>query len=153
MTNIVLCGGMRKDPKVGGGVVCVYVLHQSKPKESHLVGFKRIMKYLKCVTYVGLRYPKGKVCVLVGYSSLYFVGCKTEKKKWWNLSHTWSCKKLACVPLSTMETEYIAAGSCYTHVMWLKQNLCDYGLNLKCITIRCDNTSAINFTKKPINAI
>lgn len=52
--------------------------------------------------------------------------------------------------LSTAEAEYIAAGSCCAQILWLKQQLRDYGLDLGCIPLRCDNTGAINITKNPV---
>ena len=97
------------------------------------------------------------MCDLKGYSDSDFSGCKTERKSTSDTWHilgsalvSWSCKKQACVALSTAEAEYIAAGSCCTQILWLKQQLSDYGLDLRCISIRCDNTSAINLTKNPI---
>ncbi len=52
--------------------------------------------------------------------------------------------------LSTAEAEYIAVGSCCAQVLWLKQQLEDYGVKLDNIPIKCDNTSAINLTKNPV---
>ena len=46
--------------------------------------------------------------------------------------------------LSTVEAEYIAAGSCYI------QLLLDYGICQTHLTIYCDNTSATNISKNPI---
>lgn len=40
----------------------------------------------------------------------------------------WHSKKQNCVSLSTAEAEYIAAGSCYTQLLWMKQMLRDYGI-------------------------
>ena len=39
--------------------VCLCARYQSNPKESHLTIVKRIIKYLKDTTNVGLWYPKG----------------------------------------------------------------------------------------------
>lgn len=33
------------------------------------------------------------------------------------------------------------------HVLWLKQHLCDYALNIGCFPLICDNMSAINLIK------
>ena len=52
--------------------------------------------------------------------------------------------------LSTAESEYITDGSCYAQILWLKQQLRDYGINLGCIPLKCDNTGAINITKNPV---
>ena len=46
--------------------------------------------------------------------------------------------------LSTAEAEYIAAGSCCAHILWLKQQLEDFGLQISKVPLMCDNTSAIN---------
>ncbi|KAF7145183.1 hypothetical protein RHSIM_Rhsim04G0045300 [Rhododendron simsii] len=46
--------------------------------------------------------------------------------------------------------EYVAVGSCCAQVLWMKQQLEDFGLFFDHIPIKCDNTSAINLTKNPI---
>ena len=63
---------------------------------------------------------------------------------------SWHNKKQACVALSTTEAEYIAAGSCYAQTIWLKHQLSDFGLNISKIPLLCDNTSAINLIKNPV---
>jgi len=52
--------------------------------------------------------------------------------------------------LSTAEAEYIAARSCCAQTIWLKHQLSDFGLKLSKIPLLCDNTSAINLTKNPV---
>ena len=54
------------------------------------------------------------------------------------------------VALSTAEAEYISAGSCCAQILWMKQQLSDYGIVLDHIPIKCDNTSAINISKNPV---
>ncbi len=44
----------------------------------------------------------------------------------------------------------MAAGSCCAQILWMRQQLRDFGLVLDHIPLRCDNTSAINLTKNPI---
>ena len=63
---------------------------------------------------------------------------------------SWSSKKQNSVALSTAEAEYIAAGSCCAQILWIKQQLEDFGIKLTKTPIRCDNTSAINLTKNPV---
>lgn len=50
------------------------------PKESHIATVKRIMKYLKGTTNVGLWYTKGNICYLVGYSDSDYAGYNTDHK-------------------------------------------------------------------------
>ena len=52
--------------------------------------------------------------------------------------------------MSIAEAEYIAISLCYSQVLWQKQQLLDYGVKLDHIPIKCDNTSAINLSKIPI---
>ena len=54
------------------------------------------------------------------------------------------------VAFSIAEAEYITAGSCCAQILWIKQQLSDFGVTLHNIHIFCDNTSAINITKNPI---
>ena len=44
----------------------------------------------------------------------------------------------------------MALGNSCAQVLWMKQQLGDYGLKFSKIPILCDNTSAINLTKNPI---
>ncbi|XP_050895160.1 secreted RxLR effector protein 161-like [Lathyrus oleraceus] len=110
--------------------VCLCARFQANPKESHLTVVKRIMKYLKGTTNVGLWYPKGSMCNLISYSDVDYAGCKTNRKSMSGTCHilgnvlvSWACKKQACVALSTAEAEYIAAGSSCAQILWLKQQL------------------------------
>lgn len=137
--------------------VCLCARIQVNPKESHITAIKRIVKYLKGTTNVGLWYPKGSICDLVGFSDSDYAGCKTDHKSASGTCHilgnalvSWSCKKQVCVALSTAEVEYIAAISCWAQIIWLKHQLSDFGVNLGCIPLHCDNTSAINITKNPV---
>ena len=63
---------------------------------------------------------------------------------------SWSSKKQNSVALSTAEAEYVAAGSCCAQLLWMKQQMEDYGLYFDHTPIKCDNTSAINLSKNPI---
>ena len=54
------------------------------------------------------------------------------------------------VALTTAEAEYVDASLCCSQVLWQKQQLIGYDINLDHILIKCDNTSAINLSKNPI---
>ena len=63
---------------------------------------------------------------------------------------SWYSKKQNNVALSTAEADNVVAGSCCTQILWMKQQLLDYGIRHDHIPIRCDNTNAINLTKNSI---
>ena len=64
---------------------------------------------------------------------------------------SWFSKKQNSVALSTIEAEYIAAGCCCAQILWMKQTLKDFDLIFNITPIMCDNTSAINLSKNPVN--
>ena len=138
-------------------VVCLCARYQANPKESHLKDAKKILKYLKGTTNVGLWYPSYSPIHLIGYSDSDFARCKLDRKSTSGTCHllgssliSWHSKKQACVALSTAEAEYIAAGSCCAQILWLKQQLANFGLKINKVPLRCDNTSATNLTKNQI---
>ncbi|PNX58596.1 copia protein, partial [Trifolium pratense] len=96
--------------------VCMCARFQANPKESHLSAVKRIMRYLIGTQKMGLWYPRGTNCTLVGYSDSDFAGCKMDRKSTSGTCHllgnslvSWHSKKQASVALSTAEAEYVAA--------------------------------------------
>nr|KYP59272.1 Retrovirus-related Pol polyprotein from transposon TNT 1-94 [Cajanus cajan] len=137
--------------------VCLCARFQANPKVSHMKSVKRIFKYLRGTTNVGLWYPKRVSLSLIGYSDSDYAGCRLDRKSISGTCHlpgsafvSWHRKKKACVALSTAEAEYIAAGRCCAQILWMKQQLKEYGTELNKIPLRCDNTSAINLTKNSI---
>jgi len=138
-------------------VVCLCARFQSCLKESHLKAAKRILKYLKGTISMGLWYPSHSPIHLVGYSDSNFVGCKLDRKTQVEhaiyldqVSFHGKVKKQACVALSTAEAEYVAAGSCCAQILWIKQQLEDFGLKISKVPLLCDNTSAIKLTKNQV---
>ncbi|KAL3010727.1 hypothetical protein AAZX31_07G159800 [Glycine max] len=137
--------------------VCMCARFQSDPKFSHLMAVKRIIRYLLGTVSLGLWYPKNSLCNLVGYSYSDFAGSKTDRKSTSGTCQfirsalvSWNSKKQNSVALSTVEAEYISAGSCCAQILWMKQQLSDYGIVLNHIPIKCDNTNAINISKNPV---
>ncbi|XP_066395869.1 secreted RxLR effector protein 161-like [Miscanthus floridulus] len=133
--------------------VCMCARFQADPKEPHLSVIKRILRYLKLTPSIGLWYPKGAIFQLVGYSDSDYAGCKIDRKSTSGGCHLlgrslvfWSSKKQNSVALSTAEAEYIAAGACCAQILYMKQTLLDYGVNLGQVTLLCDNESAVKIT-------
>jgi hypothetical protein len=94
---------------------------------------------------------------LVSYTDSDYAGCKLDRKSTSGYCQflggciiSWASKKQHSVALSTAEAEYVAAGSCAAQVLWVKSQLLDYNIEIGCAPILCDNTSAINLSKNPI---
>ncbi|XP_070011451.1 secreted RxLR effector protein 161-like [Nicotiana sylvestris] len=105
---------------------------QANPKESHLNAVKSILRYLTGTTDLCLWYPKGSNFNLVGYADADYAGFFVDMKN-------------TSVALSIAEAECVAAASCCAQLLWIKQQLVDFGIEVGCIHTLCDNTSAIKF--------
>ncbi|KAI3767016.1 hypothetical protein L2E82_17097 [Cichorium intybus] len=123
---------------------------QAKPKESHLNAVKRIFRYLKHTTSLGLWYSCESSFDLVGFTDSDFAGCSLDRKSTsggcqllGNRLISWSSKKQSSVACSTAEAKYVAVGRCCAQVLWIQNQLIDYGFSLTRTPICCDNTSAI----------
>jgi hypothetical protein len=121
------------------------------------VAVKRILRYLVSTPCFGIWYPKGSTFDLIGYSDSDYAGCKVDRMSTSGTCQflgrslvSWSSKKQTSVALSTVEAEYIAAGQFCTQLLWMRQNLRDFGYNLRKIPLLCDNDSAIRMADNPI---
>jgi hypothetical protein len=131
---------------------------QAAPKESHVLAVKRIFRYLKGTEEFGLWYPKGKDLSLMAYTDADWAGCIDDRRSTSGAAFylgeclvSWLSKKQSSVSLSTAEAEYIAAATCCTQVLWMKQTLTDIQVEYdEPIPIYCDNTSAISISKNPV---
>jgi hypothetical protein len=101
-----------------------------------------------------LWYPKGANLELVGYSDSDFARSLVDRKSTSGACHligcslvSWSSKKQNFVALSTTEAEYIAAGACCAQILYMKQSLLDYGVQLGSVPLLCDNESAVKIAK------
>ncbi|EOY08825.1 Uncharacterized protein TCM_024065 [Theobroma cacao] len=72
------------------------------------------------------------------------------KGKVWTKSSTEPCKKQNSITLSTVEVEYISLGSCCAQILWIRQQLNDFGKTMHKVPIYCDNMNAINISKNPV---
>ncbi|GJU07750.1 putative ribonuclease H-like domain-containing protein [Tanacetum coccineum] len=95
------------------------------PKTSHLNAVKRIFKYLKGLKPNGLMVPRESPFV------------------WKPFSDT-------IVATSTTEAEYVAAANCCGQVLWVQNQLLDYGFNFMNTKIHIDNESTICIVKNPV---
>ncbi|GJS51871.1 putative reverse transcriptase, RNA-dependent DNA polymerase [Tanacetum coccineum] len=62
---------------------------------------------------------------------------------------SWQCKKQNIVANSTTEVEYVAASSFYGHVLWIQNQMLDYGYNFMNTKIFIDNESTICIVRIP----
>ncbi|GJY78608.1 putative ribonuclease H-like domain-containing protein [Tanacetum coccineum] len=134
--------------------VCACARFQVSPKTSHLLAVKRIFRYLKGKPSLGLWYSKDSPLELVAYTDRNYAGATQDRKSTTggcqflgNRLISWQCKKQTVVATSTTEAEYVAAASCCGQVLWIQNQLLDYGYNFMDTVIYIDNTSFLNNLK------
>ncbi|GJR77332.1 hypothetical protein Tco_0089697 [Tanacetum coccineum] len=126
--------------------VCTYARYQVNPKVSHLHAVKRIFRYLKGQPKLGLWYLKDSPFDLVAYTDSDYAGASLDRKSTTGGCQflrcrliSWQCKKQTVVANSTTEAEYVAASSCCGQVLWIQNQLLDYGYNFMHTKIFIDN--------------
>ncbi|GJY43320.1 putative ribonuclease H-like domain-containing protein [Tanacetum coccineum] len=138
-------------------VVCVCSRFQVTPKTSHLNAVKRIFKYLKGKPHLGLWYPRESPFDLEAFFDSDYGGSNLDRKSTTGGCQflgqrliSWQCKKQTIVATSTTEAEYVAAANCCGQVLWVQNQLLDYGFNFMNTKIHIDNESTICIVKNPI---
>ncbi|GKC31358.1 retrovirus-related pol polyprotein from transposon TNT 1-94 [Tanacetum coccineum] len=102
---------LTKDDDVDSMDSSKYRGYNSHNHTTHLEVVKRIFRYIRGTSHLGLWYPKG--CCLT------------------------SCfvKKQTALAISTTEAEYVYAGKACQQALWMKQALIDYGICLNDVPI------------------
>ncbi|GKA06395.1 putative reverse transcriptase, RNA-dependent DNA polymerase [Tanacetum coccineum] len=111
-------------------VVCACARFQVTPKVSHLYVVKRIFRYLKRQPKLGLWYPRNLPFDLEAFSDSDYAGASLDRK--------------------STTGEYVAAANCYGQVLWIQNQMLDYGFNFMNTKIYIDNESTIYIVKNPV---
>ena len=117
----------RPDIVYGVGLLSRYM---ERPKESHWVAAKRILRYIKGTIDLGLFYGYGNEAKLYGHSDSDWGGDQDERKSTTGYvfylgptAFTWASKKQSIVALSSCEAEYVAASAAVCEAIWLRNLL------------------------------
>ncbi|KAI3685421.1 hypothetical protein L6452_34663 [Arctium lappa] len=137
--------------------VCVCARFQVRPKQSHYQAVKRIFRYLKGQPRLGLWYPHDSSFDLLAYSDSDLGGANLDRKSTSGGCQflgarlvSWKCKKQTTVSTSTTEAEYIAAAGCCSQVLWIQNQMLDYGVTFLHTPIFIDNSSPISIVNNPV---
>ncbi|GKC51338.1 putative ribonuclease H-like domain-containing protein, partial [Tanacetum coccineum] len=137
--------------------VCACSRFQVTPKTSHLHAVKRIFRYLKGKPKLGLWYPRVSSFELEAYSDSDYAGVNLDRKSTTGGCQflgrrliSWQCKKQTIMATSTTEAEYVAVANCCGQVLWIHNQMLDYGFNFMNTKIYIDNESTICIVKNPV---
>ncbi|PWA84621.1 ribonuclease H-like domain, Reverse transcriptase, RNA-dependent DNA polymerase [Artemisia annua] len=126
--------------------VCLCARYQVSPKVSHMNAVQRIFGYLKHQPKLGLWYPKESPFHLEAFSDSDYAGDNYDRRSTTGGCQylgrrlvSWQCKKQTIAATSSTEAEYVAAASCCGQVLWMQNQLLDYGFNFKNTPINIDN--------------
>nr|GEU57245.1 hypothetical protein [Tanacetum cinerariifolium] len=94
-----------------------------------------IYRYLKDKPHLGLWYPKDSPFNLMAYSDSDYARASLDRKSTTGGCQflgcrliSWQCKKQTIVATSSTKAEYIDAASCCAQVLWIQNQLLNYGL-------------------------
>ncbi|GJR05998.1 putative reverse transcriptase domain-containing protein [Tanacetum coccineum] len=169
LSSFLMENGFRRGPKIGSSnllltvtrpyIMLLFMLSrfQVNPKASHLNAVKRIFRYLKHQPKLGLWYPRDSPFELEAYSDSDYGGASLDRKSTTGGCQflgrrliSWQCKKKTIVANSTTEAEYVVAANCYGQVLWIQNQMMDYGFNFMNTKIHIDNESTISVIKNPV---
>ncbi|GJU60242.1 putative ribonuclease H-like domain-containing protein [Tanacetum coccineum] len=111
--------------------VCACARFQVTPKASYLHAVKRIFRYLKHQPKLGLWYLRDSPFELEAFSDSDYAGASLDRK-----STTGRCQFLAA--------------HCCGQVLWIQNQMMDYGFNFLNTKIHIDNESTIYVVKNPV---
>ncbi|GJY30191.1 putative ribonuclease H-like domain-containing protein [Tanacetum coccineum] len=111
--------------------ICACVRFQVTPKVSHLHAVKKIFRYIKGQLKLGLWYPRDSPFNLEAFSDSNYARASLDRK-------------------STIGAEYVDAANCCGQVLWIQNQMLDYGFNFMNTKIYIDNESTIYIMKNPV---
>ncbi|GJX93934.1 hypothetical protein Tco_0348520 [Tanacetum coccineum] len=123
-------------------------------KDERGVVVRNKARYLKGKPKLGLWYPRVSSFHLEAYSDSDYAGANLDRKSTTGGCQflgrrliSWQCKKQTIVATSTTETEYVSAINCCGQVLWIQNQMLDYGFNFMSTKIYIDNKSTICIVK------
>ncbi|GKD24990.1 hypothetical protein Tco_1231204 [Tanacetum coccineum] len=131
--------------------------YRENPKTTHLEFVKRIFRYIRGTSHLGLWCPKGTEIETIVYADSDHAADYVDRKSTSGVCTLmgccltyWFAKKQTALAISTTEAKYVSVGKACQQALWMKQVLIDYGIRLDDVPIMCDNKGAIDLSKNPV---
>ncbi|GKC82077.1 hypothetical protein Tco_1137794 [Tanacetum coccineum] len=134
--------------------VCLCAHFQENPKTTNLKVIKRILRYIRGTSHLGLWYSKRTGIETIVYADSDHAGDYVDHKTTSGVCTFmgccltyWFAKKQTAFAISMTEAEYVSARKECQQAQWMKQALIDYGIRLDDVLIMCDNKGNIDLSK------
>ena len=131
----------------------------SNPRKFHWQVVKKILRYLRGTSKLGLLYGDGlaESGVVKGFVDLDFGGNVDKRKSLtgyvftaWGSVISWKANLQSIVTFSSIEIKYIATTKVVKESLWLKGMINELGINQKVVVIHRDNQSALHLMKNHV---
>ncbi|GJR88047.1 ribonuclease H-like domain-containing protein [Tanacetum coccineum] len=133
-------------------------LYMHDPREPHLNAMKRVLRYLRGTTDLGLQLLRSTTSQLIAYSDADWAGCPATRRSTSgycvflgdNLL-TWSSKRQDTLSRSSAEAEYRGVANAVAETSWIRNLLRELHTPLFTATlVYCDNVSAVYMSANPV---
>ncbi|GJV20114.1 ribonuclease H-like domain-containing protein [Tanacetum coccineum] len=133
-------------------------LYMHDPQEPHLNAMKRVLRYFRGTTDLGLQLLRSTTSQLIAYSDADWAGCPATSRSTSgyrvflddNLL-TWSSKRQDTLSRSSAEAEYRGVANVVAETSWIRNLLRELHTSLFTATlVYCDNVSAVYMYANPV---
>ena len=128
------------------------------PTTVHCAAVKRILRYIKQCTQVGIKIHRSTSTLVSGFSDADWAGSADDRKSTGGFAVflgsnlvSWSSRKQNTVSRSSTESEYKAVANATAEMMWVQTLLRELGVNSpNAARLWCDNLGAKYLSSNPI---
>jgi hypothetical protein len=128
------------------------------PTIVHWSAVKRILRYLRGITALGLRLSRSSSTNVSAFSDADWAGCPDDRRSTGGFAVylgsnliSWSARKQATISRSSTEAEYKSLANATAEVIWVQSLLKELGVpQSRVVCLWCDNIGATYLSANPV---
>jgi histone deacetylase 1/2 len=128
------------------------------PTTVHWTAVKRILRYLRGTTSLGLRLRKSTSTMVSAFSDADWAGCPDDRRSTGGFAVflgsnliSWTAQKQATISRSSTEVEYKALANATAEIIWVQTLLTELGVpQPRAACLWCDNIGATYLSANPV---